>query len=610
MGYQDYLEAKKASDNPFTDEEISRLINTESSQNPYAINKETKAMGYGQFTPETLANLHKQGIKFDPFDKESATGAIKNYLSILYKQTGSKEKALAAYGGFVTKDPSIYINKIIKPSEIETVKEESLLEKRLKQLETGEKSTEPTSLTTARTAELVGRGMTPAVTGAAIGSVAGPGGALIGSMALPIGDVLNTAINKIAGTNLQMPSEIVSKGMAKAGYKEPTNMGERVLESIGSAFGGTSAQLPAFARMATESSSPILRSFASQMAQAPKAQLAAAAPTAAVGQVATELTGNPVIGAISGAVASAPFGFKTGRLSTNAPSQESLLQESKNLFTKAKDSGIVLEPKQFAGAMKGIENELRTEGYRPPIAGATDSYAKITNALTNLTDPNVPKDFVELQGLRKVIQNAQSSADPSERRLAGILKDHFDDYVLNAPESSIQAGSKQGLDLWKDARQSYSKLKKAEIFDDMLTNAELDKTKYTQSGAENSLAMQLRNLAKNDKKMRLFSKDEQDAIMEAAKGGVTQRTLKTIGKFFPNNPMSSLFDLELMKELPVVGSTVAFSSGLAKKMAEQRKIQSVSNLADMMRLGSKPEVESRIKNVPSTVLRGLLSGGQ
>ena len=101
----------------WSEQEIDRLINTESSKNPYAINKETKAIGVGQFTPETLAMLHKQGIKFDPFDPEQSRGAIRTYLDKLTTQTGSKEGALKAYGGFVTKDPSGYISKILVPGQ-------------------------------------------------------------------------------------------------------------------------------------------------------------------------------------------------------------------------------------------------------------------------------------------------------------------------------------------------------------------------------------------------------------------------------------------------------------------------------------------------------------
>jgi len=106
-----------SSGNGFTDQEIDNLIKTESSKNPYAINKDTKAMGVGQFTPETLAMLHKQGIKFDPFDPDQSRSAIKTYLETLRQQTGSKEKALASYGGFKTKDPSAYVGKILQTNQ-------------------------------------------------------------------------------------------------------------------------------------------------------------------------------------------------------------------------------------------------------------------------------------------------------------------------------------------------------------------------------------------------------------------------------------------------------------------------------------------------------------
>jgi hypothetical protein len=604
MGYQDYLAEKQKSDNAFSDEEINRLIKTESSFNPHAINKETKAMGYGQFTPETFAALNKQGIKFDPFDEEQSKGAIKTYLNMLYKQTGNKEKALAAYGGFVTKDPSSYVNKILQPSE-ETPKTQSILEKKLSQLETGEKPAKEQGLTAGKTSQLVARGMAAPLAGATIGSAAGPGGAILGSMALPIGDVLNTAINKVAGTHLQMPSEVAQKYLTEAGLPEPKTMGERTLESVGSALASTGAQLPKFAQMATKSVSPMLRSFASQMAEAPAKQLAVAAPSAAVSQVATELTGSPLVGAIAGATTGAPAGIKTGRLETNAPTSQLLADQAKNLYQKAEQSGIKLDVDKFTNHMDQIGKDLRKFGY----AENSPTYSGIKSALDELKDTTRPKDYLELQALREIIAGEQSSNVPKVRMLASKLKDEFDDFIMNPPEGAIVGGNKEGLQNWKDARDVYSKMKKSETFEEMLNRAELDKTKYTQSGAENSLAMQLRNLAKNQKKMRLFTPEEQDAITEAAKGGTLQKGLKQLSRFAPTGPMSSLFDLELIKELPLVGSTVAFSAGAAKKLAEQRKIQTVSNLADMMRLGAAPQMESRFKQVPVTSLRGLLSAG-
>lgn len=93
---------------------LDNLTHTESSGNAYAVNKDTGAMGPYQFTPSTLSMLSKQGIKFDPFDPVQARNAADYYLQQLKQQNGGTyEGALKAYGGFVTKDPSQYIGKVM-----------------------------------------------------------------------------------------------------------------------------------------------------------------------------------------------------------------------------------------------------------------------------------------------------------------------------------------------------------------------------------------------------------------------------------------------------------------------------------------------------------------
>jgi hypothetical protein len=126
----------------------------------------------------------------------------------------------------------------------------------------------------------------------------------------------------------------------------------------------------------------------------------------------------------------------------------------------------VFKPQQFVQKMTDVGAELRSEGYTPT------AYPKITGVLSELQDVTRPKDFVELQALRKIIGGVQASTDPTERRLASILKSNFDEYIANAPENAISAGTKQGVQAWKDARDTYSKLMKSEIFTDMLENSE------------------------------------------------------------------------------------------------------------------------------------------
>ena len=283
----------------------------------------------------------------------------------------------------------------------------------------------------------------------------------------------------------------------------------------------------------------------------------------------------PAINTMSQALRREPSLVKT------APSAEQLAQTSKNLFTSARESGVELNAKDFATNMASIGKELRNEGYDPRL------YPKLAVALDEMTQSGIPKDFNELSTLRKFIQGAQKSADPDERRLATILKDDFDTYVANIPESSVVGGSKEGLTAWKEARDTYAKLSKSEVFTDMLENAQLDKSKFSMSGMENSLAQQLRQLAKNDKKMRLFTQDEQEAIKKAAKGGVGQNALRFVGKFAPTSAVSSIPALLATSVSGPIGLGLTAASMGARVGATQMRKSDVSKLAALMRAGKQ-----------------------
>jgi len=286
-------------------------------------------------------------------------------------------------------------------------------------------------------------------------------------------------------------------------------------------------------------------------------------------------TTKPAVNTMAQALRREPSIVKT------APSAEQLAQTSKNLFTSAKESGVELNAKDFATNMAGIGKELRNEGYDPRL------YPKIAVALDEMTQAGIPKDFNELSTLRKFIQGAQKSSEPDERRLATILKDDFDTYVSNIPESSVVGGSKEGLKQWKEARDTYAKLSKSEVFTDMLENAQLDKSKFSMSGIENSLAQQLRQLSKNDKKMRLFTQEEQEAIKKAAKGGVGQNALRFVGKFAPTSAVSSIPALLATSVSGPIGLAATAASMGARVGATQMRKSDVNKLAALMRAGVK-----------------------
>jgi hypothetical protein len=139
-------------------------------------------------------------------------------------------------------------------------------------------------------------------------------------------------------------------------------------------------------------------------------------------------------------------------------------------------------------------------------------------------------------------------------------------------------------------------MKKSELITDVIENAELAK-----GTRESSIASQLSSLAKNDRKMRFFTPDEQDAIREAAKGGKLQTMLNLAAKFSPVTPAAAIFT--------AVNPLGAYTAGVgmaARSVADQRRIQQANALASRMRLGGTPPIlEGALANVPVFAARGI-----
>jgi len=105
-----------------TDELLDRLRLRESGNKPYQVNPETKAIGPYQFMPSTVNDLYKKGTKFDPFDEKQSREVARKYLTdLVTKNNGDVDKALAQYGGFVTKDPSAYVSAVNPKNDLNSL---------------------------------------------------------------------------------------------------------------------------------------------------------------------------------------------------------------------------------------------------------------------------------------------------------------------------------------------------------------------------------------------------------------------------------------------------------------------------------------------------------
>ena len=433
-----------------------------------------------------------------------------------------------------------------------------------------------------------------AVIGAPFG-LAAPG-ALIGSLAVPASDAAVAAYNYITNSNVGYPSAAINQMFPGP---SPETFVERTLAAGAGALASARGQISSGQAAATMPGR--MGAAGTEISRLPTTQTVVAPISGATAQSVGEYTESPVAGLAAGVVTSMAAGLRPTKREP-APSAEVLLAKSKANYELLDKSGFQLDKDTFNAFMSTLPNKLRKDvGY---AAGVPNS--KIDNAFFQLTKDE-PKDIRELQALRKIIGGAAQSPDPHERLIASRLLDEFDDYVLNSPANlklstpvrgSILSDKKTPVQAWEDARADYSKMKKGEILSKIVSDAEI-----STGNKEAFMANQLSSLAKNDRRMKFFTSEEQDAIKEAAKSGNLQAMLKTLAKFTPSTPASAIFTA-----VSPIGAYTAAAGLTAKELAMYRQKQQIGRLSEQMRLGKKPTIiQSPYANEPMMFSRGVLS---
>lgn len=505
------------------------------------------------------------------------------------RRAGYSDDELIGY--LKDKDPRISeaLSQGYKPTEI--------LQYLAPNLSTGEEVARKAGVAIRGATEALAPATAGAATGFMLGGPVGAGvGALAGGLAVPAADVLTQGYNKLTDSNVRLPSQVISSMNPGPRAETPA---ERVLQASMGALSGTGGSVAAGRGLAGMSQiaapagsaptvAPSIAAIGAEAARRPVGQMVTAPIATAVGQGTTELTDNPLAGLAASVATGAAAGVRPTKRTT-VPTAEALTERAKTNYAILDNSKFELDNNQFNQQMGNMASTLRSVGYDPR------TMPKVQVALENLAANN-PKTVQELGTLRTIIGNAANSTDPHERLAGAKLLDKFDDYVLNAPPSAAVNADPKAMTAWKEARADYAKMKKSEMITTILDNADV-----AQGSKEASIASQLSSLAKNDKKMRIFTPDEQEAIREAAKGGNLQVMLRTIGKLTPLTPAAAIFTA-----VNPFGAYTAAGGFAAKTLAEQRRTQQVNRLAERMRLGETPQiVEGPFANEPVFFSRGV-----
>lgn len=240
--------------------------------------------------------------------------------------------------------------------------------------------------------------------------------------------------------------------------------------------------------------------------------------------------GAPVVGKVIGKTVNA-----VTRPKNTAPSMDAIRRSANQAYKEADQSGLVVSQPSYSNAVQDILQTAQREGLDYRI------HPKAASALQRLVEvEGGPVSLRELEVLRRVTQSVGKSVEPDERRLAGIIVDKLDDFMLRLGPQDVVAGNpNKAINALFNARSQWSKLKKSETIQEMMERAKTSAPQFSGSGLENAIRTEFRALAKNKKLMRTFTAAEQAAIKRVARGGPVENAMRMLGKFAPTGVVSS-----------------------------------------------------------------------
>ena len=406
----------------------------------------------------------------------------------------------------------------------------------------------------------------------------------------------------LAGANIRPGASQVSRGLTALGLPESRN-------NLASAIqrGGASALFPmgaaAFARPASMAGTAIKNALTAQ----PVAQIVSGGTSAGSSELAREAGFGPVGQTVAGLGGGLGGGLAA---STRQPKPASLRDAAKNLETEAKaffkDSeaqGLAVSDSSYKSFATNLRATIENEGLDKDL---TPSSNAALNRISAEIDTG-PMTLEKINTLRKVIGAAGGSAAPADRRLASKMKEGLDDYLDNLdPSADIIAGNASAVDSLKTARKLWTRLSKAEKIESLINRADL-----SASDKATAIRQEFRTLAKNPKKMRQFTLEEQFEIKKIVKGGPVMKTLELLGSFAPT-------DLRGVGQVAAAGmgggatgaATAALGGGAAKFAAGKLASKQAREAFELMLNGAPTRVPRRPVPGGLGTITGTMSDSQ
>lgn len=330
---------------------------------------------------------------------------------------------------------------------------------------------------------------------------------------------------------------------------------------------------------------------------------------AAVGRAVGGDTGETV-GSIAGPLGLLALSRGVGnRAAANAarpPATEELRLQAQNAYQAADNAGVIIAQPALQRLEAGIAADMARQGMDDML------HPRVARVMQRITE-DAARGNMTLEGseiLRRVMKNAASSADASERRLAQRMVNRLDEFVTNLRPTDLVQGNRAGIAELQNARTLWSRSAKADTIETLMERAATRAQQFSGSGMENALRTEFRQLALNQRRMRLFTADEQAAIRRVAEGGTLGNIMRFVGRGAPRGAIMQATHAGSILTNPAVGIPLAAVTEGARRGATALTQRNARLAAEIMRRGGPaPRAARPLTATERFLLRAAAFGG-
>ena len=252
--------------------------------------------------------------------------------------------------------------------------------------------------------------------------------------------------------------------------------------------------------------------------------------------------------------------------------------------------------------IKRIETKINQDdlfiGYEPRIGGRSNFVDEARQSVIK----HAGKDFnlVKLDALKRSLNDTYKASNFDPR--VKFIADEIDEIIGTTPN----IGSQSAFSLLEKARSETRRVKKIEMFEELIDMAERGAAKTGSGGnVVNKYRQAVDKILSQPSRRRQFDKDELELMDKFVRGSMDENALRLIGKLSPSgNGLMAALNLYAIAQNPIY-ATAAITGTVAKGAAEGKAIKSVDQLRKLIESGVAPAKRKLITDRELRILLGL-----